>query len=104
MPKRHVEKCRRASPHRDMNNTWCLAQASQWHRISNRDATISQHRLPLSGRYCSGAQVSRWHSQPIKLDQFAPRVALGEASTHDATWEIAGNLRRYDERKAIIEA
>jgi hypothetical protein len=36
--------------------------------------------------------------QPIKLDQFAPRVALGEASAHGGNyhlWEIAENLHRW---------
>jgi hypothetical protein len=27
-------------------------------------------------------QVASWHSQPVKLDKFAPRVRLREASAH----------------------
>ena len=33
----------------------------------------------------AGLQVSRRLGELIKLDQFAPRVALGEASAHDAS-------------------
>jgi hypothetical protein len=34
----------------------------------------------------AGAQVSRGLGEPIKLDQFAPSVALGEASAHGASF------------------
>ena len=36
------------------------------------------------GNVVPGPQVSRRLGQPVKLDQFAPRVALGEASAHGA--------------------
>jgi hypothetical protein len=43
------------------------------------------------GDIIAGAQVSRRLGKPIKLDQFAPCVALGEASAHDVSLSFIEN-------------
>jgi hypothetical protein len=46
--------------------------------LGNNSSISSEHVV-------AGAQVSRRLRQPVKIDQFTPRVALSEASAHDAS-------------------
>jgi hypothetical protein len=42
----------------------------------------------------AGPQIERRLGELIKLDQFAPRVALGEASAHDVSLSFIGKRRK----------
>ena len=58
------------------------------------------------GDVVAGAQVTRRLGQPVKLDQFAPSVRLGEASAHGANLSIRVNCgkpapRRIDHYRAF---
>ena len=54
----------------------------------------NSRRVSANRTCCTGLQILRWHRQPVKLDQFAPREALSETSAHGVSLSVMDDRRQ----------